>query len=255
MLQFQPISLDVHLVLRRQSQSIIMATLWNTAGHYIFMAALPCRCGHYIFILWFLLSFYLLSFFLACQPLQIGCLPYFHTWCSLSVNLGCRCETCCTQLAENTGCKKSPKIRHLRTIAQLCRAISSQLRHVTTIGKKLLNSNISPTCPYNMVNFSPLVAEIASFVWGIPATFNGFRVLAALEHGTLVVGISQTLQCWTQGATYIWQDITFGTGPNSSCPVLSSIFLSFFFFSLLNLSRHRLDVYQTSTHGVALVQI
>jgi len=28
----------------------------------IFMAALRSRCGHYIFILWFLLSFYLLSF-------------------------------------------------------------------------------------------------------------------------------------------------------------------------------------------------
>jgi len=31
--------------------------------------------------------------------------------------------------------KKLPKIRHLDTIAQLCRAISSQLRHVSTIGK------------------------------------------------------------------------------------------------------------------------
>ena len=31
--------------------------------------------------------------------------------------------------------KKSPKSRHLSTIAQLCRAISSQLRHVSTIGK------------------------------------------------------------------------------------------------------------------------
>ena len=40
--------------------------------------------------------------------------------------------------------KKSPKIRHLRTIAQLSRAISSQIRHLSTIGKKLLNSNISP---------------------------------------------------------------------------------------------------------------
>jgi len=29
----------------------------------------------------------------------------------------------------------------------------------------------------------------------------------------------------------------------------------FFFFSLPNLSDHRLDVYHTSTHGVALVQI
>jgi len=31
--------------------------------------------------------------------------------------------------------KKSPKIRHLRFIAQLCRAMSLQLRHVSTIGK------------------------------------------------------------------------------------------------------------------------
>jgi len=31
----------------------------------------------------------------------------------------------CTRLAENTGRKKSPKNRHLGTIAQLCRAVSS----------------------------------------------------------------------------------------------------------------------------------
>jgi len=31
---------------------------------------------------------------------------------------------------------KSRQNRHLGTIAQLCRAISSQLRHVSTIGKK-----------------------------------------------------------------------------------------------------------------------
>jgi len=33
--------------------------------------------------------------------------------------------------------KKSPKIRHLRTIAQLC-TISLQLRHVSTVGNKLV---------------------------------------------------------------------------------------------------------------------
>jgi len=60
-------------------------------------------------------------FFLASsQPLQIGCLPYFHTWCGLSANLRCRPETCCTRLAANTGRKKSSKICHLGTIAQLC---------------------------------------------------------------------------------------------------------------------------------------
>jgi len=44
----------------------------------------------------------------------------------------------CTRLAENRGRKKVAKNRHLGTIAQLCRAISSQLRHVSTIGKKLI---------------------------------------------------------------------------------------------------------------------
>jgi len=42
----------------------------------------------------------------------------------------------------------------------------------------LLGSNIFSTCPHNMVDFGPLVAEIVSLVWGTPANFNGFRVLA-----------------------------------------------------------------------------
>ena len=114
-------------------------------------------------------------FFLASSQLsQIGCLPYFHTWCGLSANLGCRFETCCRRLAENTGHKKSPKNCHVGTIAQLRRAISSQLRHVSTIGKKLVKQQCLPTCPHNMVNFSPLAAEILSLVWSTPANFNGF---------------------------------------------------------------------------------
>jgi len=49
----------------------------------------------------FYLSFF--SFLAYSQLSQIGCLPYFHTWCGLSANLRCRTETCCTRLAENTG--------------------------------------------------------------------------------------------------------------------------------------------------------
>ena len=56
-----------------------------------------------------------------------------------------------------------------------------------------------------MVNVGPLAAEIVSLVWGTRANFNGFHVLAALLHGTLVVGVSQTLRHWTEGATYIRQ--------------------------------------------------
>jgi len=54
-----------------------------------------------------------------------------------------------------------------------------------------------------MVNFGSLAAEIVSLVWGTPANFNWFRVLAALLHGTLGVGVSQTLRRSTEGATYI----------------------------------------------------
>ena len=100
---------------------------------------------------------------------------------------------------------EDPKNRHLGTIAQVCRAVSSQPRHTSTIGKKLLNSNISSTCPHNMVNFGPLTAEIGPVVWGTPANFNGFRVLAALLHGSPVVDVSQTLRRWTEGTTYVRQ--------------------------------------------------
>jgi len=59
-----------------------------------------------------------------------------------------------------------------------------------------------------MVNFGLRTAEICWRVWGTPANFNEFRVLTALTallHSTLVVGISQTLRRWTEGATYIRQ--------------------------------------------------
>jgi len=57
--------------------------------------------------------------------------------------------------------------------------------------KNLLNSNVSTTFPHNMVNIAPLAAEICWRVWGTPENFNGFRVLAALLLGTVVVGVSQ----------------------------------------------------------------
>jgi len=42
-----------------------------------------------------------------------------------------------------------------------------------------------------MANFGPLTAETGSVVWGTSANFNGFRVLAALLHCTLVVGVTR----------------------------------------------------------------
>jgi len=122
----------------------------------------------------------------------------------------------CTRLAGNARPKNGQKIRHLGSIAQLCRAISSQLRHISTMGKKLLNSNISPTCPYNMVNFGPLAAEIGSLVWGTPANVNGFRVLAALLHSTLWASAKLCGVEPKSPPIFGRAAITLGIGPHSS---------------------------------------
>jgi len=117
---------------------------------------------------------------------------------------------CCTWLAANTGRKKVAKNRHLGTIAQLHQAISSQLRHKSTIGKNLLSSNTFSTCPYNMVNFGPLVAEILSLVWGTPANFNGFRVLASLLQRRCSTEVNQTLHCVWPSPGLVHYIYTFG---------------------------------------------
>ena len=61
--------------------------------------------------------------------------------------------------------------------------------------KKFLSSKSPPHVSAIKVNFGPLAAEIVSGVWGAPATFNGFRALAACaRHVHVVVGVSQTLR-------------------------------------------------------------
>jgi len=86
--------------------------------------------------------------------------------------------------------KNLPFEHHRTTLSGYIFAIKARIDN----RKNLLNSNISSICRYNMVNFGPLAAEIGLLVWGTPTNFNGFRVLAALLHGTLVVGVSETLR-------------------------------------------------------------
>ena len=117
------------------SPYVIGQTIIFSSCSFFLMAAL-CNRGAIIFLLcdfYFLLSS---SFFF---PRLISAATdwistiLLHMACP-SANLECRSEMCCARLAANAGRKKSPKSRHLGTIAQLCRAISSQLRHVSTIG-------------------------------------------------------------------------------------------------------------------------
>jgi len=88
--------------------------------------------------------------------------------------------------------KKSPKIAIWAPSHNFVGLYLATTACIDNPKKNLLSSNISSTCPHNMVNFGPLAAEILSLVCGTPGNFNRFRVLAVLLHVTLVVGVSQT---------------------------------------------------------------
>jgi len=94
----------------------------------------------------------------------------------------CKCKT-------QKSRQKLPSGHHPTTLSGYIFATTARIDNQK---KNLLSSNISPTCPHNMVNFGLLAAEILSLVWRTPGNFNGFRILAALLHSTLVVGVSQT---------------------------------------------------------------
>ena len=117
----------------------------------LFMAALHIADADIIFLhCGFYLSSSIFFLFLAySQRSEIGCL--------LLVRISNACLKCAQCVSLEI---QDAKNRHLGTIAQLCPAISSQRRHVSTIGKNLLNINKSSTCPHNMANFGPPAADI-----------------------------------------------------------------------------------------------
>jgi len=150
----------------------------------------------------------------------------------------------------NTGRKKIGKNSpsgHRRTT--LSGYIFATKAHIDN-RKNILSSNISSIRLYNMVNFGPLAAESGPVVWGTPANFNGFRFLATLLHGTLLVGVIETLRRWTESATYIrqggitWAIIFVVSGGLSVC-------LSVCLYRVF-LSRFWSDFDQTRTYVICL---
>ena len=118
----------------------------------------------------------------------------------ISVNLECRSEMCCTRLAENAGPKKSPKIGHLGTIAQLCRAISSTKARINN-WKKLVKQQY-------LLHMSPQYGELG------PLTVQ--TKLAGLGHPIIFQRVSRL------GSVTAWHFIS-GRQPN---------------FAVLNRGRH-----------------
>ena len=143
---------------------------------------------------------------------------------------------CCRRLAGNTGCKNDAKNRHLRTIAQFCRAESLQLKHVSTIGEKMLSPHTSS--PYGEL---PLAAEVGSGVWGTPANFNDFRVLPSLLQRLRSTEANQTLRYISPspGLLHYIYNIFRGSCPLTEfCQVQNSLCVQVLRSSILASSLH-----------------
>jgi len=98
----------------------------------------------------------------------------------------------------------------MRTIARVCRAIPSQLRHVSTIGKKCQTAICPPQsiCLHNIVNFGLLTTEIDwCMSLGHPSRFQRASRLGFVTAPTLLSGgqpnFSQCLAVSWAGALYI----------------------------------------------------
>jgi len=89
-------------------------------------------------------------------------------------------EMCCTRLAENTGRKNDEKTRHLGTIAQLCQAISSQLRHVSTIREKLVKQQYLPQMSLQYGELRPTSGWDCFVSLGHPSRFQGLSHLGSI---------------------------------------------------------------------------
>jgi len=135
-----------------------MVALWNRADHYIFI-----------------LSFVLLSFF----PRLMSAVA---EWMSaivarLSANLRSGLKGAARGSLEIQDAKrrqKSPSGHHRTNLSGYIFATKAHIDNRKKSFKRQL-------CPPHV--FSPLAAETNPVVWGTPANFNGFRVLAALLHG------------------------------------------------------------------------
>jgi len=125
--------------------------------------------------------------------------------------------------------KNSPSGHHRTTLFGYTFATKARIVN----RKKLLNNNVSPTCPHNM-NFGPIAAEICWRVWAPQQIYNGFRVLSALLHGTRIVVVKVCGVEQRAPPTFGRAAITLGIGPHFSCCFfsipcgkLSWVFVSF----------------------------
>jgi len=154
---------------------------------------------------------------------------------------------------------------------QLCRATSSQLKHVSTIGKEFLKPQCLPHMYSQYGELRPTSGWDLLASLGHPSKFQRVSRLGTVTARHLRSGrqpkfavLNRGCHLYSAGRPSRWalaHVLVMAALCNRvaiiflpcSFVLSSSIFL--YLFSSTNLSGHRLDVYHTSTHGVALVRI
>ena len=148
-----------------------MVALWNRADHYIFMLL-------FVVVLLLFLFPCLIS---AAADWMSAILPYMVLpLCEFQMQVWNLLHAARLKHRMQKSRQKSPSMHHHTTLSDYIFATKA---HIDNRKKNLLSSNMSSTCPHNMVNFGLLAAEIGWPVWGTPGNFNWFHFLAVLLHG------------------------------------------------------------------------
>jgi len=196
-------------------------------GRSIGQAIIFCSSG------FFSLSFFVFFSLAYSQRLQIGCLPYYHTWCGLSANLECRSVMCCTGLTENTGRKNSPSGHHRTTLLGYIFATKACIDN----WKKLVKQQY-------LLHMSSQYGELRPT--------NGWDQLASLGHPYSEFRVWASLfsrfdqQHSTEGA------ITLGISPQSTCMLRSKLNYSVQYTCFISMVLHHC-LTEPVSHGFRLL--
>ena len=134
--------------------------------------------------------------------------------------------------------QKSPSGHHRTTLSGY---IVTTKARIDNRKKNLISSNISSTCPHNMVNFGPLATEICWRVCGTIANFNGFRVLASLLQRRRSTEANQTLHhVWPSPGLVHYMYIFGGSCPRAAITLGIRQYSSFSVFCQVQVGKFML---------------
>jgi len=156
---------------------------------------------------------------------------------------------CCKYRTQKLG-KKLPSEHHHTTLSS---CIFATKACIDNWKNNLLNSNIFWTRSHNMVNVG--TAEIDLGVWGTPANFNEFHILAALLPRCRAMEVNQTLHdVWPSPEPVHYIYIFGGSWPLTEfCQVLTSLCIQVLRYHIMAALLHgtrAVGASQTLWHGI-----